>query len=143
MADPASPRRRPDPDPSRKPVVEVRRGLFRLHKTLIDAERAVFERERGNLTSGEFLQALIQDPELAWLQPFTRLIVEMDEVLATREPIAEPEVRALLDRARLLIEPESGSDPAQRYQEIRERNPETLLLHIELTQRIETGLESL
>jgi hypothetical protein len=142
MADPASPERS-RPDPSRQAVVDVRRGLFRLHKTLIDAERAAFERERGTLSSGEFLQALLQDPGLAWLQPFTRLIVEMDETLATREPIPEAQVRSFLERARLLIEPESGSVPAERYQEIRQRDPEALLLHIELTQRIETGLESL
>ena len=71
---PHIPRRDRSPDPVRDHLKEVRRGLLRLHKALIDAERAVWERETGPVSNGRFLQALIEDPFFAWLRPFSGLI---------------------------------------------------------------------
>jgi len=123
------------PDPVRENLVEVRRGLLRLHKLLIDAERAAFERASGALSNGQFLQALIQDPYFEWLRPFTGLIVEIDEFLATREPVTSETARGYAARAQGLVEP-PDADAAGRYEGIRNRDPEILIAHVELTGRI-------
>ena len=62
-------------------LAEMRRHLLALHKTLVDAERREYERRQGRVRDGEFLSALLNDPELAWLKPLTTLVAQIDEVL--------------------------------------------------------------
>ncbi len=142
------PHRSLPPDPVRQQLVEVRRALFRLHKTLIDAERARFERDRGPLTSGQFLQALIGDPFFAWLRPFSALIVEMDEALAGGASVDAPSARAYVERVHALVAPgdvdddeaegpgTAGGRGGSRYARAMHANAEVLLAHVELEDRI-------
>jgi len=131
-------RRDRTPDPVRDHLREVRRGLLRLHKALIDAERATWERQGdGPVTNGAFLQALIQDPYFAWLRPFSGLIVEIDEVLAAREPLARPQASAYVERVRALVQP--AGEEAEHYERVRQRAPEVLLAHVELEARIDAA----
>lgn len=136
-------RSRPSPDPAREQLREVRRGLFRLHKTLVDSERAAFERDRGSVSGTQFLQALIQDPAFAWLRPFSGLIIEVDEALASKEePITGERARAYIARIEALVSP-GDDDASHRYERVRQRDPDVLLAHVELTGRIETARERL
>lgn len=140
----ASPASRPDPssDPLRQHLVDVRRGLFRLHKSLIDAERHAFERDRGPQSNSEFLQALIHDDYFAWLGPFTGLIVEMDEALATKERLDEGAVRTFLGQAALMVKP-ADAEIARHYDRVCTLNPDVLLAHLELNQRIQIAFETI
>ncbi|HEX2191548.1 MAG TPA: hypothetical protein VHG51_21730 [Longimicrobiaceae bacterium] len=137
---PPTPRRDRSPDPVRDRLKEVRRGLLRLHKALIDSERAAVERESGPMSSGQFLQALIQDPRFAWLRPFSGLIVEIDETLATGEPLPPPEARAFVERVRALVVLEG--EEAERYERVRQRDAAVLIAHVELEARIAAALEA-
>ena len=132
-------RSNPAPDPARQQLVEVRRGLLRLHKALIDSERAAFERDRGPLTSGQLLQALLEDPFFAWLRPFSGLIVEIDEALAAREPIPAQQAGDYLARVRALVETGEGDPDAARYERVMSRDPDVLVAHVELTGRLRSG----
>ncbi|CAN5818270.1 hypothetical protein BH23GEM6_BH23GEM6_08480 [soil metagenome] len=119
---------------------EVRGALFRLHKALVDAERAGLERDTGPMTSGVFLQALLQDPDLAWLRPFSGLIVEIDEALAGSEQIAPGDTATFVRLVEDLVAPaEAGADvrSASRYGDSSRRDPDVLLTHVELMSRIE------
>ncbi len=60
---------------------EARLRLLRLHKLLVDKERASFERENGQVSSSMFLNLLLNDKNFAWLKNFSTLIVEIDEML--------------------------------------------------------------
>ncbi len=60
---------------------EARLRLLRLHKLLVDKERASFERENGQVSSGMFLNLLLNDKNFAWLKNFSTLIVEIDEMM--------------------------------------------------------------
>ncbi len=137
---PPLPRRDRSPDPVRDNLKEVRRGLLRLHKALIDAERAVWERDIGPVSNGRFLQALIDDPFFAWLRPFSGLIVEVDERLATGEPLPDAEARAYVERIRALVQP-TGAE-AERYERVRQRDAGVLLAHVELEARIDATPET-
>ncbi|MET0400581.1 MAG: hypothetical protein ABW277_27575 [Longimicrobiaceae bacterium] len=132
---PPLPRRDRSPDPVRDHLKEARRGLLRLHKALIDAERAVWERDTGPVSNGRFLQALIEDPFFAWLRPFSGLIVEVDERLATGEPLPGEEARAYVERIRALVRP--TGEEAERYERVRQRDAGVLLAHVELESRID------
>jgi len=137
----AVPSRQAYPDPVRSNLVEVRRGLMRLHKALIDAERSDFERARGPINNSQLLSALIEDPFFAWLRPYSGLIVEIDEALAAREPISVPTARQYVERVRELVATPVDEPPElSRLEQVRTRHPEVLLLHLELTSRIATAL---
>ncbi len=135
--------REASPDPVREQLVGVRLGLLRLHKTLIDTERAYFERRHGRMTSGQFLQALLQDPYFTWLRPYSGLIVEIDEALAADEPVTAQRARAFIEQVRALVELPEEEDvaPTSRYGELRRRDPDVLMAHVELTSRIAAALE--
>ncbi len=139
MAIPRS--RRWSHDPQRQQLVNVRLGLLRLHKTLIDAERVVLERRRGTMSSGEFLQALLQDPYLAWLRPFSGLIVEIDEALAADEPITASRARSFIEEVRALVSAGEEDAGTSRYEALRSRDPDVLIAHVELSSRIAVALE--
>jgi hypothetical protein len=131
----ASATTRPDlpPDPLRDQLKAIRLALFRLHKTLIDAERAQIERRDGAMSSGIFLQMLIQDETFAWLRPFSELIVQMDELFAAREPIPEEDARGYVRQVVALLAPGEG---AHRLDDLRRREGTVLAAHEELTRRV-------
>ena len=135
-------RRNPTPEPLRQRLVEVRRGLMRLHKALIDAERVEWERSRGPVTNAQLLQALIEDPFFAWLRPFSGLIVKIDEALAGDDAVSEAGARAFVEQARDLVAVDEGDEPTvNRYDRVCRRDPSVLLLHVELASRITDALE--
>jgi hypothetical protein len=134
---------RPLRDPAHEPLREVRRGLLRLHKALIDYERAVYESERGALAPSQFLQALMEDPFFQWLRPFSGLIVEIDEALADRDQGMSPkDARAFVQRVATLVGPSLGVFATARLDEVRRREPGVQFIHIELTQSIEKALDA-
>ena len=66
---------------------QVRDRLLDLHKALLDAERARFEREHGKVaSSGQWLQLVLSHEQFAWLRPYSGLIVRIDEWLASDAP---------------------------------------------------------
>src|SRR6476620_1242222 len=92
---------------TRETLKDLRQGLLRLHKLLLDLERRDFERARGRIgNSYEFLQLVLKDPWFDWLHRLSELIVQIDEVLDTREsekPTTEDDAKALIERARTLL----------------------------------------
>lgn len=130
-------------DPAHEPLREVRKGLLRLHKALIDAERIAFEHERGPLTPSQFLQALMEDAFFQWLRPYSGLIVEIDEALADRDNgLAPKQARAFVQRVAALVGPSLGVFTAARLDEVRSREPAVQFIHIELTQSIGKALDA-
>ncbi|HEX9937034.1 MAG TPA: hypothetical protein VGB15_07920 [Longimicrobium sp.] len=138
MSTPRPMRRNPTPEPLRSRLVEVRRGLLRLHKALIDSERGQWERSRGPVTSSQLLQALIEDPFFAWLRPFSGLIVQIDEALSGDEAVTEEAGREFVRQARELVAVDEGDEPTvNRYDLVCRRDPNVLLLHVELSSRLD------
>lgn len=77
--------------------------LLKLHKTLVDHERRIYEGINGPLTPTEFLNALIENPDFAWLRKFSTLIVEIDEMFAQRDGYSEESVDAHIASLRRLV----------------------------------------
>ena len=59
--------------------------LLKLHKSLLDHERRIYEGINGPRTPGQFLTLLLEDPDFAWLRKFSTLIVEIDEMFAQKD----------------------------------------------------------
>src|SRR6476661_7288856 len=101
-------------DETRENLKNLRQGLLRLHKTLLDLERRDYERARGRIgNSYEFLQLVLKDPWFDWLHRLSELIVQIDETLDSHAetPATEADATALIERAKVLLAPsESGSE---------------------------------
>jgi hypothetical protein len=111
---------------------QLRRSLLHLHKTLLDMERADFERLSGRLTSGELLQLVINHEQFAWLRQISALVVEMDEMLSAEEPATKSDVDNLLDQARLLFTSLADKTFQEKYQAALQREPATAMAHAEI-----------
>lgn len=81
----------------------ARNLLLKLHKTLLDHERAIYEGINGPQTPAQFLNILIDDPDFAWLRKFSMLIVEIDEMFAQKDGYSEDVVELHIVKLRSLI----------------------------------------
>jgi soluble cytochrome b562 len=109
---------------------DVRHALLALHRTMLEAERQEYERMHGRQSAGQFLDAIIHAPELAWLQPLTALIVRLDEEL---EDVSAGALRAGSDsvqQLRTLLRPDpSGAAFQRRYADLLQRSAEVVMAH--------------
>ncbi|MBS1859735.1 MAG: hypothetical protein JST11_30465 [Acidobacteria bacterium] len=115
----------------------LRDGLLKLHKALLDSERAAYERDIARITStGQYLDLVMNDPFFQPLRELSQFIVVIDEALARKEPaLTADEGRELTAEARRLLVPnEEGSGFARRYFEIMQRDPATVLAHRDMLQ---------
>ena len=111
-------------------LTDLRHALLRLHKTLLDWERAAYERIHGRVTGNALLQAIMNDPQFAWLHPISQLIVTIDETLDNEAPDRPADVSGILAQARQLVSPdESGSAYAQRYDAALQNSPDAVFAH--------------
>lgn len=102
----------------------VRHELLALHRALIAEERKDYELLHGQVSAGAFLHALVNEAELAWLQPFTALLSELDE-----EDVPE-DWDALRGRLRELLRFHDVDTPsARRYSALFERSPDVSYAH--------------
>ena len=123
-------------EPTSQLMKDLRRGLLRLHKILLDQERAVYEREHGTVSSGEMLQLVINHEQFAWLHAISELIVRIDEALEAKEPATtEDDAGALLVQAQsMLIPAETGNEFQRKYYAALQSEPAAVLAHREVIQ---------
>ena len=126
-------------DSDRALLAELRHLLLQLHKTLIDWQRADYERAHGRLQTTQLLNVIFDDPAFAWLRTMSGLIVRIDEALEPRRgsPVheraeMETETGPLVAQARQLIAPEAGTPYAERYHAALQELPEAVLAHKDL-----------
>ena len=64
-------------------LLEAAAALREVHRTLVQAVRATYEREIGPAGGpGQMLRLLTEHPYFAWLHPMSELIVDLDSLLA-------------------------------------------------------------
>ena len=118
----------------REQLTNLRNGLLRLHKSLLDSERAAYERDVQRITStGQYLGLVMGDPWFAWLRELSQFIVVIDETLDLEEPAGEADAARLIGQAReILLPTENGSGFGRRYYEAMQRDPAVVLAHGEM-----------
>jgi hypothetical protein len=122
-------------DTDRQLLIDLRRSLLHLHKTLLDWERAAYEKVHGRTSPGNLLTALMNDPQFAWLRPLSELIVRIDESLeidALEGP--EVDVNAIISLASSIIAvDEAGDAAAQRHHRAMQEYPDAVFAHRAVT----------
>ena len=122
-------------DTDRQLLVDLRRALLHLHKTLLDWERTAYEKIHGRTSPGSLLTALMNDAQFAWLRPLSELIVRIDESLEM-DALEGPEVNvdALVALASSVIAAdEGGSAAAQRHHKAMQEYPDAVFAHRAVT----------
>ena len=128
--------------PSHGPVpqrlTDLRNGLLRLHKALLDSERAHYEREVARIkSSNELLQLVLYDPWFAWLHELSELVVLIDETLDGEDPPDGFDADKFITQARALLTPnETGRGFEKRYFEALQRDPDVVLAHAKARQLV-------
>ena len=77
--------------------------LLKLHKSLLDHERRIYEGIYGPRTPAQFLALLLEDQDFAWLRKFSTLIVEIDEMFAQKDGYSEETVATHILALRTLV----------------------------------------
>jgi hypothetical protein len=126
----------PTPEPAdrehlRQRLSALRIALLALHKTLVDSERVSYEKTVGPIQSpNHFLQLLTRDAWFAWLQPFSQLIVALDEAQEEKEPLTSAGLDALVQQARdLLVATENGEGFPGNYFVALQRDADVVMAH--------------
>jgi hypothetical protein len=110
----------------------LRDGLLRLHKSLLELERAAYERDVAPITSaGQYLNLVMNDPAFQWLRELSAFIVMIDEARAQKTPeITSDDADRMIAQARALLSPsEGGIGFARSYFEIMQRDAAAVLAH--------------
>jgi hypothetical protein len=121
-------------------LTDLRNALLRLHKALLDSERAHYEHEVEKIKStGQMLQLVLHDPWFAWLRELSGLVVLIDEAMAAEEPVTPADAERLITEARALLMPnEAGTGFRRRYFEALQRDPGNVLAHREATKLMQS-----
>ena len=131
----------PMPDRTRERLTHLRNGLLRLHKCLLDSERAAYEKDVARITStGQYLGLVLDDPWFAWLRELSQFVVLVDETLDFKQdPATAEDADRLIARARELVSPsEAAADGFQRkYFEAMQRDVGVVLAHRDMIQVFE------
>lgn len=107
--------------------------LLTLHKSLVDFERSLYEGMHGPVTSGQFLNLLLEDADFAWLRTFSTLIVDIDEMFAQKDGVGDVAVDTHLAKLRELIAMNGDDeDFVARYQSSLQQDMDAAAKHGEL-----------
>lgn len=115
-------------------LVDLRLGLLRLHRSLLDMERQDFEKRFGRVSSGELLQLVINHAQFAWLRMISALVVEIDEILNGDEPATLSDFDGLISQARLLFTSPGNEEFKTKYQAALQREPAVVMAHSSVMQ---------
>ena len=107
--------------------------LLKLHKSMVDLERDMYEGIYGKQTAAQFLNLLLEDDDFAWLRRFSMLIVEIDEMFDLKGDVTDELVDANIRKVKELVGMSEPDDYFRaKYQFSLQRDPNAAGLHSEL-----------
>ena len=120
-------------------LTDIRIKLLHLHKLLLETERVRYEQVRGRVSKGELLQLVISHDQFAWLHRLSELIVQIDELIHSDEPVTSEAIAALIADVQILLTPdEVGNGFAVKYDMALQRNPDVVLAHADVVTLLAT-----
>ena len=111
----------------------ARNILLKLHKSMLDLERDMYEGIQGKVSPADFLTLLMEDEDFSWLRKFSILIVEIDEMFDLKEAATPVMIDANLQKVRELVEMKEPDEYFRaKYQFALQRDPNAAGLHSQL-----------
>jgi hypothetical protein len=98
-----------------------------------------YSKVRGRVSKGELLQLVINHDQFAWLHRLSELIVQIDELIHSDEPVTSETIAALIADVQILLTPdEVGNDFAVKYDMALQHNPDVVLAHTDVVTLLAT-----
>ena len=117
----------------------ARNILLKLHKSMIDIEREMYEGLNGQVTPAQFVTLLMEDEDFAWLRKFSVLIVEIDEMFASKDGATNDLIDASLQKVTELASMSEEDDYFKaKYQFALQHSPDSAGLHSQLKQVLQS-----
>lgn len=118
-------------------LFKAREALLNLHKSLLNVERKRYEQNVGPVANEfEFFRLATTDPSFAWIGPLTSLIVQIDEQVASKEPITVGAVDSLYIETRAVLASASDTPFKQEYNQLLQEHPELVMKHSAVMQAL-------
>src|SRR3954467_9423680 len=116
-------------------LLEAAAALREVHRALVQAVRAAYEKEVGPAGGpGQMLRLLTEDPYFAWLHPMSELIVDLDSLL-TQEILPPGTVAGVREEIDRLTK--AGSSPFwEKYAPFLQADTEVVMAHAHLRRAI-------
>jgi hypothetical protein len=116
-------------------LLEVAAALREVHRALVSATRAAYEREIGPAGGpGHMLRLLTEHPFFAWLHPMSELIVDLDSLLAQELLPAGTVAAVRMEVDRLA---QAGGSPFwEKYAPFLQSEPQVVMAHGRLKQAL-------
>ena len=104
------------PTSYREILGEISAVMTKIHKLLLEDEMEARELA-GNKTipPTERLNALLNDPDLAWLRAMSQLMAYVDEIYFQKEPILERQMDDIQNKVKTLFALQNESEFTYRY----------------------------
>ncbi|MBD1913277.1 MULTISPECIES: hypothetical protein [unclassified Leptolyngbya] len=135
----------PNSGPAFQRLRTVRLALLDLHKALLNSERATYEQYYGRIqNNAQFFNLVIEHEWFEWLRPMSQFIVQMDDVLMSKEVVPAEQAISLLEQARMMFRPAEFGTPLEKgYFQAIQRDPNIALKHASITELLAAGSEPL
>lgn len=118
-------------DETRARLKNLSKTLLHLHKTLLDDERAEYEKANGKINSiSEVFRLVLDDPHFAWLRKMSSMIAMIDEFLASKTPVNEADGQEFIKQVSVMLKFELADDSFDdKFQNALQRNPNAVINH--------------
>lgn len=113
---------------------EIRHALLDLHKSMIDAQRIIYERDHGRVeTPAQFLGLVLEHPEFEWIRELSALMALLDEWREDAREVESVGLDDIVGALRALIQRDSTNVRfTDRYWRMLDSTPEVLVGHVKL-----------
>lgn len=118
---------------------DVRKPLLSLHKSILDYERAEYEKAHGSVTPAAFLQQLIGGAEFRWIAPLSTAIANIDELLDDEKITADDRIAGARAIATLFESGAPDSAFRKRYLALLQESPAILHEHGRVVQALRSA----
>lgn len=118
-------------DETRQRLKDSSKAFLRLHKILLEGEKAEYEAKNGVISgANHYLQLVLEDAHFAWLRKLSAMIAMIDEASSLRRPATETQAQALLEEAKILLNFENADEEFNdKFQIALHNNPDAVLNH--------------
>ncbi|HEX4948587.1 MAG TPA: hypothetical protein VFZ34_18070 [Blastocatellia bacterium] len=129
-------------DTTRARLDAVSQALLRLHKSLLDDERIIYEAANGTVSPNEMFRLALGHPQFTWLGKILSLVAQLDEAASVRRPATETKAQSLLVEAHVLLKMEHEDQTfVARFQHALTRSTDASEKHKEALEIVTTESE--
>ena len=109
---------------------ELHARLMRLHKLLLEDQRAAYEAVNGEVTAADLLRLLLTHQDFAWLRALSEMLAGIDEALDEAEgELGDADLETFLQRSRALLRSDRNGPFETKYRDVLQRSPDVIMAH--------------